>query len=95
MILLSIALAQGLIRAGVVAWLAYLIVAVLYLLIAGVLVFVGKKTIAEAGAAGADDPHQQGHRGLPQEPAVVGDLHQPVSAMSDPVGSPDAHPTES
>ena len=49
MILLSIALAQGLIRAGVVAWLAFLIVAVFYLLVAGVLVFVGKKTVAKLG----------------------------------------------
>lgn len=48
-ILISIALAQGLIRAGVVAWLAYLIVAVFYLLIAGILIFVGKKTIAKVG----------------------------------------------
>ena len=48
-ILISIALAQGLIRAGVVAWLAYLIVALFYLLIAGVLVFVGKNKIAKLG----------------------------------------------
>ena len=49
-VLLSIALAQGLIQRGVVAWLAYLIVAVLYLLIAGLLIFVGKKKVAEAAA---------------------------------------------
>ncbi len=49
MILISIALAQGLIRAGVVAWLAYLIVALFYLLVAGVLIFVGKKKIAKLG----------------------------------------------
>jgi hypothetical protein len=48
-VLLSIALAQGLVEAGVVAWLAYLIVAVLYLLIGGVLVFVGKRKIAKLG----------------------------------------------
>ena len=48
-ILISIALAQGLIRAGVVAWLAYLIVALFYLLVAGVLIFVGKKKIAKLG----------------------------------------------
>ena len=48
-VLLSIALAQGLVEAGVVAWLAYLIVALFYLLIAGVLVFVGKKKIAKVG----------------------------------------------
>jgi hypothetical protein len=48
-VLLSIALAEGLVRAGVVAWLAFLIVAVLYLLIAGVLVLVGKKAIAKVG----------------------------------------------
>jgi hypothetical protein len=48
-VLLSIALAQGLIRAGVVAWLAYLIVAVLYLLVAGVLILVGKKAVSKVG----------------------------------------------
>ncbi len=48
-ILLSIALAQGLVRAGVVSWLAFLIVAVLYLLIAGLLVLVGKKTLSKMG----------------------------------------------
>ena len=48
-IMLSIALAQGLVEAGVVAWLAYLIVAVLYLLIAGVLVLVGKKALSKLG----------------------------------------------
>jgi hypothetical protein len=41
LILLSIALAQGLVELGVVPWLAYLIVTVLYLLVAGVLVLVG------------------------------------------------------
>jgi hypothetical protein len=48
-VLLSIALAQGLVEAGVVAWLAYLIVAVLYLLIGGVLILVGKRKIAKLG----------------------------------------------
>ena len=49
-IMLSIALAQGLVRAGVVSWLAFLIVALLYLIIAGVLAFVGKKAVSNVGA---------------------------------------------
>jgi hypothetical protein len=48
-ILLSIALAQGLIELGVVPWLAYLIVTVLYLLVAGVLVLVGKRAVSKVG----------------------------------------------
>jgi hypothetical protein len=48
-ILLSIALAQGLVRAGVVSWLAFVIVAVFYLLLAGVLVLVGKKAVSKLG----------------------------------------------
>jgi hypothetical protein len=48
-ILLSIALAQGLVELGVVPWLAYLIVTVLYLLVAGVLVLVGKKAVSRVG----------------------------------------------
>ena len=48
-VLLSIALAQGLVRAGVVSWLAFLIVAVFYLLIAGLLVLVGKKALSKLG----------------------------------------------
>ena len=48
-VLLSIALAQGLVSAGVVSWLAFLIVAVLYLVIAGVLVLVGKKAVSKLG----------------------------------------------
>ena len=48
-ILLSIALAQGLVRAGVVSWLAFLIVAVLYLVVAGLLALVGKKAVSKVG----------------------------------------------
>lgn len=48
-ILLSIALAQGLIELGVVPWLAYLIVTVFYLLIAGVLVLVGRNAVSKVG----------------------------------------------
>ena len=48
-ILLSIALAQGLVRAGIVSWLAFLIVAVFYLLLAGVLVLIGKKAVSKLG----------------------------------------------
>lgn len=46
----SIALAEGLVRAGVVPWLAFLIVALLYILLAGVLAFVGKKAVSRVGA---------------------------------------------
>ena len=49
-ILLSIALAEGLVRAGVVTWLAFLIVALLYIVLAGVLAFVGKKAVSRVGA---------------------------------------------
>ena len=49
MILLSIALAEGLVELGVVPWLAFLIVTVLYLLVAGVLVLVGKKAVSKVG----------------------------------------------
>jgi Putative Actinobacterial Holin-X, holin superfamily III len=48
-ILLSIALAEGLVELGVVPWLAFLIVTVLYLLVAGVLVLVGKKAVSRVG----------------------------------------------
>lgn len=48
-ILLSIAIAQGLIELGVVPWLAYLIVTVFYLLIAGVLVLVGRNAVSKVG----------------------------------------------
>ena len=44
-VLLSIALAEGLVQLGVWPWLAFLIVAVLYLLIAGLLVLIGKKKV--------------------------------------------------
>jgi hypothetical protein len=48
-VMLSIALAQGLVELGVVPWLAFLIVTVLYLLLAGVLVLVGKKAVSKVG----------------------------------------------
>lgn len=48
-ILLSIAIAQGLIELGVVPWLAYLIVTVFYLLVAGVLVLVGRNAVSKVG----------------------------------------------
>jgi hypothetical protein len=48
-VLLSIAFAQGLIELGVVPWLAYLIVTIVYLLVAGVLVLVGKRAVSRVG----------------------------------------------
>lgn len=48
-IMLSIALAQGLVRLGVVSWLAFLIVAVFYLLVTGVFAMVGKKAVSKVG----------------------------------------------
>lgn len=48
-ILLSIAIAQGLIALGVTPWLAYLIVTVLYLLVAGILVLVGRRAVSKVG----------------------------------------------
>jgi membrane protein implicated in regulation of membrane protease activity len=48
-VLASIALAQGLVALGVVSWLAFLIVTVFYLLMAGVLVIVGKKAVSKVG----------------------------------------------
>jgi hypothetical protein len=49
LILISIALAQGLVALGVVSWLAFLIVAVLFLVIAGLLGLVGKKAVSKVG----------------------------------------------
>lgn len=48
-ILLSIAIAQGLIALGVTPWLAYLIVTVFYLLVAGILVLVGRRAVSKVG----------------------------------------------
>jgi hypothetical protein len=48
-ILLSIALAYGLVALGVDRWLAFVIVAVFYLVIAGVLIFVGKRLVKKIG----------------------------------------------
>jgi Putative Actinobacterial Holin-X, holin superfamily III len=45
-ILLSIALAYGLVALGVWPWLAFVIVAVFYLLIAGVLALIGRRTMS-------------------------------------------------
>jgi hypothetical protein len=48
-ILLSIALAYGLIAFGIWTWLAFVIVALLYLLIASVLVLVGRNAVNQVG----------------------------------------------
>jgi Putative Actinobacterial Holin-X, holin superfamily III len=48
-ILLSIALAYGLITLGVWTWLAFVIVAVLYLLLAAVLVLIGRNAVSQVG----------------------------------------------
>ena len=48
-VLLSIAFAEGLIELGVMRWLAFLIVTVVYLLVAGVLVLVGKRAVSKVG----------------------------------------------
>jgi hypothetical protein len=48
-ILLSIALAYGLIAFGVWTWLAFVIVALLYLLLAAVLVLVGRNAVNQVG----------------------------------------------
>jgi len=48
-ILLVIAAGFGLVRAGLDAWLAFLIVAVVLLLLAGVLAFVGKARVSKVG----------------------------------------------
>jgi hypothetical protein len=48
-ILLSIALAEGLVALGVWRWLAYLIVTVFYLAVAGILVLVGKRAVSKVG----------------------------------------------
>jgi putative superfamily III holin-X len=49
LILLLIAAAEGLVALGVARWLAYLIVAVTLLIIAGVLVLVGKRAVSKVG----------------------------------------------
>jgi Putative Actinobacterial Holin-X, holin superfamily III len=48
-ILLSIALAYGLITLGVWTWLAFVIVALLYLLLAAVLVLIGRNAVKQVG----------------------------------------------
>jgi hypothetical protein len=48
-VMLSIALGEGLVALGLDAWLAFLIVTVLYLLVAGLLAFVGKKAVSKVG----------------------------------------------
>jgi hypothetical protein len=48
-ILLSIALAYGLITLGVWTWLAFVIVALLYLLLATVLVLIGRNVVKQVG----------------------------------------------
>jgi hypothetical protein len=48
-VMLSIALAEGLVALGVATWLAFLIVTVLYLLVAGLLAFIGKKAVSKVG----------------------------------------------
>lgn len=49
LVLLSIAAAYGLVAAGLPRALAFLVVALVYLLVAGVLAFVGKKQFAKVG----------------------------------------------
>lgn len=49
LILLLIAAAEGLVALGVPRWLAYLIVAVVLLVIAAVLILVGKKAVSKVG----------------------------------------------
>ncbi len=48
-ILLSIAFAYGLVAAGLHPALAFLVVAVIYLVVAGILAFVGKKAVSKVG----------------------------------------------
>jgi hypothetical protein len=48
-ILLSAALAYGLMAFGIWTWLAFVIVALLYLLLAAVLVLVGRKAVSQVG----------------------------------------------
>jgi hypothetical protein len=48
-VMVSIALAQGLVELGVASWLAFLIVTVLYLLLAGLLALVGKRAVSKVG----------------------------------------------
>lgn len=49
LILLSIAAAYGLVAAGLHPALAFLVVAVVFLLVAGVLAFAGKKSVSKVG----------------------------------------------
>lgn len=49
-VLISVAIGFALVKIGLVAWLAFLIVAVVYLLIAGVLVLVGLRRIKKVKA---------------------------------------------
>ena len=49
-ILLTIALAYGLTEAGLPPWLAFLLVAVLFLLLAGLLALLGKRRVDRIGA---------------------------------------------
>lgn len=49
-VLLSVAIGFALVKAGLVAWLAFLIVAVVYLLIAGLLAFIGLRKVKKVKA---------------------------------------------
>ena len=69
-VLLSIAAAYGLVALGLHPGWAFLIVAVVYLLVGALLVLLGKRTDQQGRSPRADDPHQQGHRDVPQEPAL-------------------------
>jgi hypothetical protein len=48
-VMLSIALAEALVALGLDTWLAFLIVTVFYLLVAGLLAFIGKRAVSKVG----------------------------------------------
>jgi hypothetical protein len=77
-IMLSIALAQGLVELGVVPWLAYLIVTVLYLLLAGALAFIGKRAVSKVGPPERTIRTSKETAAFLKSPRSV-DAHQPTT----------------
>ena len=85
LILASFALAYGLVAAGLWQWLAFLIVTVFYLLVAGALAFVGMRRLRGLTAMKRTTRTLKSLRGGPE---AGPDGHHPELAMSERTSSP-------
>ena len=81
----SFALAYGLVAAGLWQWLAFLIVTVFYLLVAGALAFVGMRRLRGLTAMKRTTRTLKSLRGGPE---AGPDGHHPELAMSERTSSP-------